>query len=214
MSASVTSKIGTAIAVAVGIAIAAGVGYELHKAAKKRNEQRALVSVVGDTTTQLRGFLKTHEADALAKVEGNLRVAKTWSNPLLADAIEQYLVGARAIMRRRADADRLAQKAAASRAALTAHINRASRRDPRWFQTAQDLKRQVERDHFDLDVQLKALADLLDRLPEANTYLEPYVQASLILDDAAREDARRAVLQEAKVASAELEKTRDLILPR
>ena len=117
-------------------------------------------------------------------------------------------------MRRRAEADRFAEKAAVSRAALMAHMNRASRRDPRWFHTAQELKRQVERDHFDLDVQLKALADLLDRLPEANKYLEPYVQASLILDDAAREDARRAVLQEAKTASAELDKTRALILPR
>jgi hypothetical protein len=213
-AASFTSKLGTAVAVTVGIAIAAGVGYELHKATKKRNEQRALVSVVGDTTSQLRSFLKTHEPDALTKIEGNLRVAKTWSNPLLADAIEQYLVGAREIMRRRAEADRLAQKAAASRATLTAHINRASRRDPHWIRNAQDLKRQVERDHFELDVQLKALADLLDRLPEANKYLEPYVQASLILDDAAREDARRAVLREAKLASAELAKTRALILPR
>jgi len=95
-----------------------------------------------------------------------------------------------------------------------AHIHGASRRDPRWFQTAQNLKRQVERDHFDLEVQLRALADLLERLPEANKYLEPYVHPALILDDDAREDARRAVLQEAKVASAELEKTRDLILPR
>ena len=131
MAAAVTSKIGTAVAIAVAIAIAAGVGYELHKAAKKRNEQRALVSVVSDTTSQLRNFLKTPERDALAKIEGNLRVAKTWSNPLLADAIEQYLVGAREIMRRRAEADRVAEKAAVSRAALMAHMNRASRRDPR-----------------------------------------------------------------------------------
>src|SRR5436190_8444306 len=145
MAASVTSKIGTAFAVAVAIAIAACVGYELHTATKKRNEQRALVSIVGDTTSQLRNFLKTPGPDALAKIEGNLRVAKTWSNPLFADAIEQYLVGAREIMRRRAEADRFAEKAAVSRAALVEHIHRASRRDPRWFQTAQNLKRQVER---------------------------------------------------------------------
>lgn len=206
--ATTTSRTGTVIAAAVGIAIAAGVGYALHKATKERNEKRAVVSVVGDTTAQLRGALKTPSPEALAKIEGNLRVARTWSNPQLAEATELYLVSAREIMRRRADADRLKHKTVASRAALAAHMNRAARRDTVWIRTATSLKRQVEGDHFELDVQLKALADLLDSFPEANKSLAPHVQASLLLGADLSKQARREVLEEAKRALAELEKAR------
>jgi hypothetical protein len=207
------SKIGTVIAALAGIAIAWGVGYGLHKAAKKRSEARAVVSVVGETTTQLRDALKTPSREALEKIEGNLRVARTWSNPEVADATEIYLLGAREIVRRRTEASRYAQKAAASRAALSAHMNRAGHRDSPWFRTAIDLKKQVERDHVDLDIQLKALADLLDTLPDAHKRLEPHVAASLLLEDGLRRQARGAVLEEAKRASAELDKTRSLLTP-
>ena len=141
--------------------------------------------------------LKIPSREALEKIEGSLRVAQSWSNTELVQATEPYLVGAREILRRRADASRLTQKAAASRAALAAHIARAPRRDTPWIRAAMDLKKQVERDHFDLDVQLNALADLLDTLPEANKRLTPHVQA-LPSEDARRRDAREGVLAEAK----------------
>lgn len=206
----VTSNIGTLLAAAVGLAIAVAVGWGLHKANKERNERRAVVSVVGDTTSQLRDALKTPSPAVLEKIEGNLRVAKAWSNPELADATEHYLIGVRQILRRRTEANRLAQKAAASRAALTAHMNRAGRRDLSWFRAATDLKKQAERDHFDLDVQLQTLADLLDTLPETHKRLAPHIAASLLLEDATRRQLRREVLEEAKRASAELEKVRRL----
>lgn len=206
----IISNLGTTVAAAAGIAIALGVGVALHKANKERNEKRALVSVVSETTTQLRSSLKTSAPGALEKIEGNLRVAKSWSNPALADATEHYLLGAREILRRRTEADRLAQKAAASRAALAAHMGRAAHRGTGWIHTASDLKKRVERDHFDLDVQLKALADLLDSLPEANKRLAPHLETSLLLEDDVRKKARVAVLEEAKRASAELEKVRNL----
>jgi hypothetical protein len=204
------SRIGTFIAGAVGIAIAGSVGYGLHKSSKKRNEHRAIVSIVGETTTQLRDSLKTASPGALARIEGNLRVAKAWSNPELADATEHYLIGAREILRRRADADRLEHQAAASRAALSAHMTRAGRRDTPWFRTALDLKRQVERDHLDLDIQLKALADLLDTFPQTHKRVAPHVAASLLLEESARQQAYQQVVDEAKRASSELDKVRGL----
>ena len=208
-----TSRIATAVVASIGIAVAAAVGYGIHKVAKERNQQRAVVSMVGDTTAYLRSSLKSAPPETLEKIEGSLRVTKTWNNAELADATEQYLVGAREIMRRRADANRLTHKAAASRSALIAHMQRSGRRDTPWIHSASVLKRQVERDHFDLDVQLKALADLFELLPEANKRLAPHVQASLLLDDAARKSARREVLEEQQRASAELQKVRSL-LPR
>jgi hypothetical protein len=205
-----SAKIAKVVVAAAGVAIAATVGYLLHGEAKKRYEARAVVSIIGEATAQLKS-LKAPSREALEKVDGDLRAVKGWSNPDLSDAAEQYLLGTREILRRRFDADRMAQKAAASRAALSAHMMRAAHRDTSWIRIALDLKKQVERDHYELDVQLNALGDLLDLLPEANKRLAPHVEASLLLEDAARRSTRRAVLEEAKRARRELDDTRALL---
>lgn len=207
------SKLATALVAVVGIAIAGGVGYLLHKEARSRMEARAVVRVVGDATEQIKSAFKTVPPGALDKVEEGLRKAKGWSNAELAEATEHYLIGAREILRRRAEAERLTQKAAASRAELAAHMQNAGKRDPRWIRTATQLKKQVERDHFELEMQLSALATLLESLPEANKRLAPLVETSLLLEEPVRKRGYQGVIQEAKRARAELEKTRTL-LPR
>jgi hypothetical protein len=206
-----TTRIASALVGAVGIAIAAGVGYMLHKEARQRSEARAVVTIVQETTVELERGLKMPSQEALAKIEESLRVAQGWHDRALVQDTEPYLVGVREILRRRVDASRLAQKAAKSRAALAAHMSHAGRRDTPWIRAAMVLKKQVERDHFDLDVQLNALASLLGSLPEANKRLAPHVQASLLLEESKRRDARDAVLAEAKRAREELEKARLLL---
>jgi hypothetical protein len=89
-------------------------------------------------------------------------------------------------------------------------MNRAGARDASWIRTASEMKKRVERAHFELTTSLNALADLLRALPEAQKRLEPYVDASLTLDDALRAKAREQVLAEAKQAGVELEKSRGL----
>lgn len=195
---------------AVAIAIAAAVGYGLHLNAKKRAEERAVVSVLSETTAQLREVLRAPASGGAERIDARLGIAKGWSNAELADATEHYLIGAREILRRRADSLRFAEKAAASRAALAAHMNRAGRRDTSWLRTATELKRQVERDHFDLERSLKAVAELLDMLPDANKRLAPHVQASLLLEERARKELRAEVEAEARRAALELEKLRRL----
>jgi hypothetical protein len=169
------------------------------------------VSVVKEATAELKAGLKTPSREGIEKIEASIRATQRWSNTEIADATEQYLVGAREILRRRAEATRLAQKAAASRAALLAHMDNAPRRELPWLRAAIELKKQVERDHFDLDVQLGALADLLGVMPEANKRLAPHVSASLLMEDSFRRSARDAVLQEARTARLQLDKTRALL---
>ena len=205
-----TPKTGTVVAAALGLVIAGGVAYGTHKMIKKRAEQRAVVSVVTETTAQLRDVLKTPSAEVAEKIDGNIRVARSWSNVYMADAAEHYLLGAREIARRRADAARATQRFAASRAALAAHMNRAGRRGTDWIRTASRLKKQVEDDHFDLETSLNALVSLLATLPEAQKRLEPYVEASVTLDDGLRKQARQRALDEVKRATLELEKARSL----
>jgi len=205
------TKIAGILVAAGGLAIAASVGYLLHKEARQRSEARAVVTIVQEATVELERGLKMPSQEAVAKVEGSLHVAQGWHNRELVQDTEPYLVGVREILRRRADASRLTQKAASSRAALTAHMSHAARRDSPWIRAAMALKKQVERDHFDLDVQLNALADLLGSLPEANKRLAPHVQASFLLEESKRRNARDAVLAEAKRARDELEKARALL---
>lgn len=204
------SRTGTLVATAAAVAIAAAVGYALHLSAKKRAEERAIVTVLSETTAQLREVLKAPAPGAADEIDGRLRVAESWSNAAVADATEHYLIGAREIFRKRADSLRFEQKAAQSRAALAAHMNRAGRRDTSWLKTATELKREVERAHSDLERSLKAVAELLDMLPDANKRLAPHVQASLLLDERARKELRAEVDAEARRASGELEKLRRL----
>ncbi len=201
-------KTATVVAAALGLIIAGGVGYGLHQQVKQRAEARAVVSVVSETTAQLRDVLKRPAPEVAEKIDGNLRVARSWGNAYMADATEHYLIGAREIARKRADAARHAQKFAASRAALIAHMRRASQRDSSWIHTASQLKKQMEQAHFELETSLNALAELLQSLPEAQKRLEPYVEASLTLDDAARRQARQQALDEVKRASQELKSAR------
>jgi hypothetical protein len=199
------SRTGTLVATAAAIAIAAAVGVALHLSAKKRAEERAVESVLSETTAQLREALKA-PAPGADKIEARLGIARDWSNVELADATEHYLIGAREIFRRRADSLRFAEKAAASRAALAAHMSRAKWRDSSWLHTATQLKRQVQRDHFDLELSLKAVAELLDMLPDANKRLASLGQASLLLEESVRKELRAQVADEAKRAAGELER--------
>jgi hypothetical protein len=206
-----TTKIAGILVAAAGLAIAAGVGYLLHKEARQRSEARAVVTIVQEATVELERGLKMPSQEAVERVEGSLHLAQGWQDRDLVQDTEPYLVGVREILRRRADASRLTQKAASSRAALAAHMSHAGHRDTPWIRAAMALKKQVERDHFDLDVQLNALADLLGSLPEANKRLAPHVQASLLLEESKRRNAREAVLAEAKRARDELDKARALL---
>jgi hypothetical protein len=206
-----TSKVATAVVVTAGIGIASVVGYILQKEVRARYEARTMVNILRDATTRLKVGVKTVPPGALDELEGNLKRVQGWNNSELADATEQYLVGTREILRRRAEANRLTGKAAASRAALAGHFSRAGRRDTQWIRSASALKKQVERDHFDLNVQLSALADLLESMPQANKRLAPHVGASVLLDDQARRAAHSAVLAEARLAQLQLDKTRSLV---
>jgi hypothetical protein len=94
------------------------------------------------------------------------------------------------------------------------HMSAAASRDTYWIRVASDLKRRVEREHFDLEVSLKALAHLLHTLPESQKQLAPHVDAALLLADAERRKARERAEQDAKHAAAELEKVRRLALPK
>src|SRR5690348_4127071 len=127
-------------------------GYWLHAAWDKRAQRQKLVELVRDTTEDLRrGLEPKASASLVARIDENLQAAKAPRDPRLAEAAGVYILGAREIVRRRVDAERLEREAAASRAALAAHMARARRNDA-WFRGALELKQRVEREHRDLEL--------------------------------------------------------------
>ena len=205
MDLSVNRNVVTAALAAVVIV---GVGYGGYRFVKERADQRAVVEVVAETTSQLREALKTASPEAAGKIDEKLEVARSWSNVYMADAAEHYLVGAREIAKRRSDAARHAQRFTAARRALSAHMNRAGARDSSWIRTASQLKKEVDQAHFELETSLNALAELLQSLPEAQKRLEVYVDASLTLEEGVRRKAREQVLDEVMRAKLQLQDTR------
>lgn len=204
-----------AIVAAVVLAIAASTAYSLFAAKQKKDQQHAVATALGDTTVQLRKALSTApSAEVVSRIDNNLKAAKAPRDPQLADAAEHYILGAREIAKRRSDAERLTREAAMSRRALTMHMKAASNRDSYWIRVASDLKKRAERDHFELETSLKALSYLLDSLPEAEKRLAEHVDASLLLEEKERRIARQRAADAQTLASQELEKVRQLAMPR
>lgn len=201
------------LAIAVAVAVAAAAAWWGYTTRAKSSERETVHKVVGDTTTLLREALaKPPTAELVAQMEANLKAVNAPRNRELADAAEHYVIGAREIARRRADAARLSADAAAARQALAAHMARRSQA-PGWYSDATKLKTRVEQLHADLGRTLKAIEDLFYTLPDAQKRLAPHVPASLLLDAAARDAGRKQAEDDAKRATAELERTRSL-LPR
>jgi len=200
-----------AVVAAVVLAIAGSTGYYLYVEKQKKEQQRAVAALLGDTTAQLRKALSAPPpADLVSRLDGNLKAAKAPRDRPLADAAGVYIYGAREIVRRRGEAERLAREASMSRRALAMHMAAASGRDSYWIRVASDLKKRVERDHYELDVSLKALSKLLHALPETQKPLASHVDASLLLEDEVRRSAEERAEATAKRAAADLEKVRGL----
>ena len=198
---------------AVTIFVAAAAAYWMHGVARKRADQRELTALLRHTTEQLRQALAPSASDSLvADIDANLQAAKAPGDPGLAEAAEVYIVGAREIARRRVEAARLAQEAAASRAALHAYMVRSGARNAAWLRGAADLERRVERKHSDLAVALGALDDLLYSLPDSEKDLVPRIPQDALLGQAERDAALRQARLEAKQAKAELERARGLAM--
>src|ERR1700694_2043218 len=209
-------KLASAGLITAVVLVAAAIGYTMYGKHQNQAQERAVAALVRDTTVQLRQALSaTPSAEIFSRLDANLKSLKAPRQPELADAAEHYILGAREIVRRRVDAARFAQQAAASRQALTPHIHAAGgRRGEGWFHTALDLKKRVERDHFELDVTLKALFDLLGSLPDAEKRLAPHVEPGLLLEESLRLKAREQALEDSQRAAGQLEKLRAPVGPR
>src|SRR6266850_968576 len=170
-----TLGIAATLAVVVAAVLAAG-------AIQKRVQQRQVAEMVRDTTERLRQALAAKPTpDLVAAIDANLKAARAPRDPALAEAAENYILGAREIARRRGET---------------------------WMQNALALKKRVENDYFDLNVNFKALDDLLFKLPDSERRLELRVGPGSLLEASLIASARKQTQDDARRASEELAKLR------
>lgn len=212
------------VAALVVVALALSWGFS---SSKKRSQHRAIVAAVKDTTIRLRDALTVSPSNSgsasLPKVDAHVKAVEAHLQTVrdsvnkehaeLADGAEHYVLGAREIMRRQALSIRLSEQSSAARNALTAHMRRAASRDANWISDAASSKKRLEREYFEQNITLTALADLLWTFPDARKRLAPHVDHVLLLEMGPAEDARRLAQRESKKIALELEDVRRLALP-
>ncbi len=204
-----TSKAVIAGAIVAVVAVIAG--YFAFSSHQTGQQQAALRGLVDDSTSLLREALsKPPSAAMAAKLDANLQGISASRDRAFADAAEHYILGAREIVRRRLDADRLGQEAAETRRALAAHMARPSVPRERWIHAAGEMKRKVDALHGDLGRVLKALDENLESMADAQKRLAPFVAAASQIEPELIAAARKRAQSEATAAAADLEKARSL----
>jgi hypothetical protein len=178
---------------------------------KKQQEETAVLGAVADSSQLLRAALGPQSpADAAARLDAHLTLVKSAARTPLAEAAEDYVLGAREIARRQAALPPLERQWDASRQAIRAHLAAGGRRNPAWFQTAGELKKRMEEAHFQLGVELSALDKLLDGMPESAKRTAALAGESRVVEAKLLNDARRQVQERLKSANDELERARQI----
>lgn len=162
--------------------------------------------------------------DALARLEAHakavgqdleaLRREDAKRNRALAEAAELYLIDAQAMLRNQTNATRARAAALASRRALAAHMGRAAGRGAGWIDQALALKARAERDNFDYRTAVGAWAELLRTHRDTQDKVRAALPAARLLGDAERDAALKRAKDAEQQAAAELERIRQMAIPR
>jgi hypothetical protein len=207
------------------IALAVALGWR-GGAKKTRDLESSARDSIAASTSRLRQSLALppDAPDALAKLEEHakavgqhletLRREDAGRNRALAEAAELYLVDAQAMLRNQTNATRARAAAGASRRALAAHMSHAAGRGQGWIQQALALKARVERDNFDYRTAIGAWAELLRAHRDTQDKVRAAFPAARLLEDAERDAAFKRAKDAEQQAAAELERIRQMAIPR
>jgi len=151
---------------------------------------------------------------AVAQYLAALRREDSSRNRALAEAAELYLVDAQAMLRNEANAVQAHGASAASRRALTAHISHAGGRGAGWIDQALALKGRTERYYFEYRTAIGAFADLLKAHRDTQAKVRAALPSAPLLEAAVVDSAYQRARQDEEQAAAELERIRQMVVPR
>lgn len=203
-----------------------GIAYWAYSDYKKRQLQDAVLALVTDATAQVRGALQApdfHAGEpdrleshfkALGSATQRLSGLEGWRNAPLADAAQQYLDEAHALLRRLMALQRARDAALGGVNAITEHIRAARGRSSDWIRDAIALRQQMDRDYFDYRLAEGGLQKSLQTLPEARSRLAPLAAATPLIDDRPIAEARSRLTAQSAQLARQVEAARILPAPR
>ena len=218
MTSGSTSR--TVVTALAALAVATGLAFWIYGGQKKREAQTATVARVTDCAVRLREALTIEAgpppedlAQAVARLDEDVatvdqalqevrRVASS-SNRALTDAADDYLLTAREILKRQADANRYRLQWANSFEALQAHMRRDNRTSA-WVQGAVKAREQANRDFRGYSIAADVLANLLDSLAGSQKRIAPYIGAKALVTDDVIAAARKRVQDGSRQAAAQM----------
>jgi len=211
----------------VALVVAAALGYWAYGIQKKSDTGKTAMALAQETGRHLQESLTVdpgkpssemvqsvgeHAAAAARNLE-TLRRLDAGRNRELTDAVDDFLLTSREILGRQGASFRFRRQLNASTQALRDHM-RADNRTGAWVGEAVQRKERVEKDYRDFASATEALVKLLESLPGSAARLAARSRTAPLVDASLAAEARKRTSAALQQATGELEKIRQLALPR
>jgi hypothetical protein len=211
----------------VALVVAAALGYWAYGTQKKsetgkaglalaqetgRHLQEALTADPGRPSSEMVQAIGEYAAVATRNLEALKRLDVAGNRELM-DALDDFLLTSREILGRQAASQRFRRQLNASTQALRDHM-RADNRTGAWVREAVERKERVEKDYRDYASAIEALDKLLESLPASVTRLAMRARAVPLVDANLVAEARKRASAALQQATGEMEKIRQIALPR
>jgi len=211
----------------VALVVAVALGYWVYGIQKKsdtgktamalaqetgRHLQESLTEDPGKPSSEMVQSVGEHAAAAARNLEA-LKRLDAGGNRELIDAVDDFLLTSREILGRQAASFRFRRQLNASMQALRDHM-RADNRTGAWVREAVQRKERVEKNYRDYASATEALDKLLESLPVSAAKLAARSRAAPLVDANLVAEARKRTSAALQRAAGEMEKIRQLALPR
>jgi hypothetical protein len=217
----------TYLLAAAALVVAAGLGYWAYGTQKKSETGKAGMALAQQTARHLQETLGADPArpasetvqaigEYAAAAGRNLEALKRLSasgNQALVDALDDFLLTGREILVRQAASLRFRRQFAASVQALRDHM-RADNRTGGWVREAVERKEAVEKDFRDYLSTAEALDKLYESFPGSVAKVATRSKTPPLVDEKLMAEARKRSAAALKQATDEIEKIRQIAVPR
>ena len=225
------SKNGIAALVIGAVVVASAAGYWGYAQYKRHELNRAIVTLVADTSQRLRDALKRETSgpvgdplqiaqqleDQANEVDRRLETLRRMGparNPAFFDTAELYIVTARELLRRTAATHRNSVELSSSRSAVQDLMRDAGQRSRVWFGQAMRAKDRFESDAFKYRLAVNAVGSLLESLADTRAKLAAHVDPKLLIDEELRAQAYQQASAASKRSADEVEQVRRFVALR
>ena len=217
----------TPLIAVVALVVAAALGYWAYGIQKKGETGKTAMALAQETGRHLQEALTTDPAkpssemvqsvgEYAATAARNLETLKrldAGGKRELTDAIDDFLHTSREILGRQAASYRSRRQLNASAQSLRDHM-RADNRTSAWVREAVERKERVEKDYRDYASATEALDKLLESLPASVAKLAARSRTAPLIDASLAAEARKRTSAALQQATGEMEKIRQMALPR